>query len=485
MKLFTINILLFLLSTFIYGQEQVLSIKDVFKNRIIKPDDAIPLVDRENGNMVLLIFDGKNIQSYWLNSDFEIIKAINVKERDRKYPEIMGYVFEGKNYDILLANKKRTRFAVASFDFDTSGVEYKELDTELGKEKFLQTSNFENNFCFLSISHKSSIINAYKFDNQRKNFIKIPLDLSSFQSMDFRGNTSSFFKLLTENVGFYGLEKNVDLVKFETENPHSVEMASTLTKYFDYEDGTVTFTFDENYDFTQILNLNLKEYTSEFRIIPKPYSESKNKRTNSFIKGDTIAMVGVIKDQLKLQFKKINTGETIREYTFNSGESVSFSNTDIIQTGGTFNNNRSLDRIDQLIRKVRKDNVGISLYRNKNSSEQVVSFGGIQEKNNSGFAYMPMGGIPVATIGAVTVFINPAYFAYENYTTKAIEIKALADADFNHMEGEIPENPFERIKIFEEQNKVSPAGKTIFRIEKNYFLGYYDYWEREYKIHKF
>jgi hypothetical protein len=87
-------------------------------------------------------------------------------------------------------------------------------------------------------------------------------------------------------------------------------------------------------------------------------------------------------------------------------------------------------------------------------------------------------------IGAVFISIDPTFAAYNSYTrTKSTYFTSLFDYDFNHVDGEIQKNVFNKISDFTEGK--DPMIESIFRYGNDFIYGYFDKREKNYNLVKF
>ena len=479
-----ITALLVIVSISVSGQTPIATINDIYKNRIIQPDEAVPFVDTVSKQFALCLFQGKTINSYLFDKNYRIIDSLKSEDKQKSYKQIFGKtILANGDYVVFVTNTRRKKFASVRFSFREKEVVFTELDVDLGKEKIIQTAEYDNKFHILTIVPKTSILHVYRFDDDRS-YIKLPFDFSGEVFLDGRQNEANIYDLVTINSGMYGLGKSVDLIKIDPINPTSLEMACNPTKFYSQQNNVI-LSFDQNETMTQLVDIDLKTMSSELRTIKKPLENEKykDKNSNSFLNGDVLYQISTTRDEIHLRAVNHETKTIIKDYSTDVTKPISFKNTSIVQTGGTFDNHREFESTNKFLRKIRQGKTGIAVFKSKDLHR--ITYGGIIE-NKSSPMMMPGFGAPTAGLGAVTLFINPAFSAFASYTrTKALIVEGLFDANFEHRPGEIEPNIFDRIQEFEEEEKVSPSGKTIFRINDTYILGSYSGFNREYSLWSF
>lgn len=479
------TILLFFCCAASFGQTEIAHISDIYKNRVILPDEVVPLTDPLNQQFAICLFRGKVIDGYLFNKKYQIIDSLQSEDKQRAYKQIFGKtVLKNNNYVVFMANKSRKKFASVLFSFSENKVEFKELDLDLKKEKIIQTAEYNNKFHILTITPKTSIINVYRFDNANS-YIKFPIDFSNQEFLDAKQNPIAIYNLITINSGMYGLGKAVDLIKIESSNPIALEIACNPTKFYTQGDKVI-LTFDQNETVTQLVEINLETMEGKLHAINKPLEDVayKEKKSNSFLIDDILYQLVTSKEFIHISAQNYITKKIINNHSAHANSIIPFKNSSIVQTDGAFDNHREFENTGTLLRKVRRGKAGISVFKVNDLYQ--VTYGGIIERKMNPAMMMPGFGIPFASIGAVTIFFNPAFFAFESYTlTKALTVDGLFDANFIHQQGEITKNVFDRIQEFKDEEKVPHAGRTIFRLGDQYILGAYEGYTKKYSLWSF
>ena len=479
-----VGILFFVVSLPSSGQTRITTIKDIYKNRSIQPDGVVPLINPVNNQFALCLFQGKTINGYLFDKNYRLLNSFKSEDKQKSYKQIFGKtILNDNDYVIFITNNRRKKFASVQFSFEGQDVLFTELALDLGNEKIIQTADYNNKFHVFTIVPKTSIINVYRFDDNTS-YIKFPIDFSGQVFLDGKQREVDLYDLVTIPSGMYGLSRSVNLVKIDPSNPTSLEMACNPTKFYSQK-NRVFISFDQNETMTQLVDINLKTMAGKFRLIKKPleFEDYKDKNGNSFLNGDVLYQIVTTRELIHLRAINHETYAIIGEYSAHVEEPIEFKNTSIVQTGGTFDNFREFESTDKLLRKIRQGKTGISVFASNDIHR--ITYGGVIETKSSPLM-MPGFGIPIASLGAITLFINPAFYAFASYTsTKALMIEGIFNDKFVHQPGEIEPNIFDRIQKFEEDENVSQSGKTLFRIDNSYILGSYSGFDREYSLWAF
>jgi len=471
----------------ILSQKELVTISQFLHHKRGYIDEVIPVQNNTTNELSVFFTEGKRTHAYLFDEYFNKIDSLSTEDKRRKYKQVIGNgTNEQGEYIIYFSNQSKTKFAAITFSFITKETNFQEFEFELEHEKFIQTTHVGNAFYILTIEKKSSIFNTYRFENNQIHVVnRIDLDQEFF--VDAEENIVKLYDLITSASGFYNLGKSVDIVKINTTNPTTLEVAAQPTKLYTRPYGFL-ISFDENKHKTQLLDFNLEQSSYHFYEIEKPLSNivADKKKTNSFVHENTIYTIANVENLIYLQSKDIITGDLINEHSVYPQDSIWLKNSPIVQTGGEFSNHRELKKTEKIFRKINLGPAGISVFKTEDFTE--VTYGGIKESKGNPALFFPGFGIPIAASGglAVGLYINPAFFAFESFTnTKAIKIEALFDDSFQHIEGTIPKNAFDKIKIFQEKEKVSRNGKTIFSLNDKYIFGSYDSWKKTYTFWEF
>lgn len=469
----------------IFGQVEISTITEVYKNRNTLPDEVISLIDKEGERFALVLIQGKKIDGFLFDKENQMIDSLQTEGKIKGYKEILGQtVLKNKDFVVFMANRSRRKFASLRFSFADNTLAIEELNLDLGNESIIQTTNYNNLFHLITITPGVNSVNVYRFQDH--------LTYDRFQ-VDFRGEPFltkkqkevDFFDMIALHSGFHGEVKSVNLLPIDTKDPTTLEIASTTTKMYQVKER-LTLTFDNNELVTQIAEINLN--TLEGRVIHVEKALKnwpiKQKNSNSFLVDEVLFQIVTTNKVLHLRAQNYRSGEIINEHYAAENETINFKNTSIVQTGGAFDNYREFEDTETLLRKVNRGKVAIAVQR-KGELYQVC-YGGIIEKATGANLMMPGFGVPIAALGAVTVFINPTNFAYNSYTnTKALSVHALFNSDFEHEDGEISKNIFDRIEDYEYENNISPNGRTVFKRKDDYILGSYDSFTKTYTLRSF
>lgn len=429
-----------------FSQERLVEFENNLNSSRHATKEVFQVVNQENNDFVMFFINAKQVHSYMFNEDFEIKNKLSLEDKRRKYNTIIGYGLENElNYNLFLTNEKHNKFAGIGFSFDGQVSYLQEFNLSSYKEKFIQTVTIDNKFYMFTINSETSILNIYEFDG-----VNLPKPHRlNFQMEEFLGRDGKSQTLYNVfKINSRGNYVNIETNKIDNKLPNPIEVTSKEKKLYVIDDQVV-FTFDNYKHKTQILTINIKDYSYDIKTVTKPLESLKlnQKSANTYINNDRIYTIASNNKEMQVNIKNYHTGEIIKEINLKVEDSISFKNTPIIQEGGIYDNYRELESTKKFLRKISSGDLGISAY--EQDSEHIITIGSEKEVARGGGMMMPMGGfggIPIATMGNSNIFFNPTYFAYNAYTSsKSTRIECLFDADFNHLDGDIKPNVFDRI----------------------------------------
>lgn len=452
------------------SQKEMVSFKNTLKTSKAEIRDVIPVVNQKTGGIAIFLADVKNVYGYKLDKNFSVQGKLSSTERRRKYRLLIGSNSDSNNnYIVYLSDNKQLKFLRLDFSFNTQEIIEKEFTFNDRKERLLQTVSIDNKFYIFSFHSLLQQVFLYTFD-ENGDSKRNELNFDAFKFTSKSGKEISFKRMVTPET------INTPISKFFENDPQSIESVTAIRKMY-VRDGKVFFTFDQNKQYTQVASVDLNSLELDVKQFKKPLFDesSKARKTNSYLNGNFIFLSAGTKKKYVLRIVNYTTQEVLKEYSIEKGKPIDFKNTPIIQEGGTYAAYRELEKTKQFLRKLNQGEIGLSVL--KLNEKYHISLGGSQPFS-SGFIF-----VPIATVGNVTFFFNPSGLAYNSYrATKSTRIECLFDKDFNHVEGEIQANAFDKMAKY--QSPVINA-QSIFKYEDFYLKGLYDRKTTTYRLRKF
>jgi hypothetical protein len=480
MKKTAISFLILLISISLFSQKTILRVENNFKKKqsFSSNDDVLPIYNYNTKNLALLFIDKRKIYNYLFDENLNKIDSMSTEKRPRKYKNPLGSSIFDNDYRVFLTDKSKEKFASIHFSFNnkTTTISELELNFTNTNEYFVQSISHQNKFYIITIEYNSNNLKVYSFDKNAK-FMAHKIDLSSYKIMNrnYEDKLSAIF--FSTNIGF---NPSIKINKFDENSISALEQTSDYIKMY-VRDNKVIFTIDNNNEYTQVLTIDLNSYKSTFRKINK-IDKFKAKNSNSYLFEDKIFQVASNSNELYFIIRDYQTAELLNQYTIKKDAPISFKNSPIIQYGGAYAYKRVLTKSKQFLRKISNADIGITVDRVKNNYQ--VTLGGVKEINSGGVG-MGMG-MPVGSFGGISMFFNPAGFAYSSYkNTKSVTIKTILDNNFKHIEGTISKNAYDLLKEYQDSYDNPKKGETLFKYKGYFIFGHYNYSNLFYQLHKF
>lgn len=446
------------------------------------------IIDETNKQICLFYNDKKTALAVRFDEDFNIIDSLHGNKPESKYDDLIGYSKKGNTYFSYWADSKCKEIATMSFDFDKKSTAITTKTIDLEKEKVVHKTTINNIFYIISTVKSSNIINIYCFEDGT--FTKKSIDIYYKKFIDRENKQITLWDLFRE--GSY-IDPSFAVQNISTDSPASLAFTASKKKVYTVN-NTLLFTFDYNNNFTQTIQIDLDKFSITQRNFFKPYFEEKTLEdgsqfvtyddSNSFYINESFAILKGNSDRMVLTFKDLTDNE-IKKYWLFSDKELEIKNSDIIQENGSISNTRILDKSSQLLRKISNLNPSISCYKDLGGNI-ILTIGGVSEnqKNNAMTYGALIGGFAGSLIGAA-ISSNYTMNNINSYKDrKVVYINCLFDASFNHINSPLNKLAFDKVRLFDEENK-SMKIKTVFKYKSNLYFGGYNIESGKYSFYKF
>jgi hypothetical protein len=464
-RLFLIFILFFQI---VISQEKVLSIP-VQEN--IK--ETISIVDEKSQNIAILNFDKNHITGKLYDKDFKNLGTVKAKKLPGKYISFIGHQFNGDQLTVLMNTANNRSYAITKFDFKAGSNRTTEVNFKLKRETYLSSFSRDNIIFMATASNKGSQLNIYEFSKNfnepKKTEIQIP--------------ENSFTDRFDDPVDFHNAiastRRNGEItppVTLKENLPAIIEKTSKPLKIFPTPNG-FSLTIDTWLKHTYLMKVSLKKNKAEvFRFeYPKPNGFVSRTEANSFLHHNKLFQVVMGGEEMLFSVFSVEGQLLEQQIILKRDEEINFKNTPVVQKGGSFEDFRVLDNSNQFFRKTLDAEIGLSVTKNNGLYE--VTFGSVKEFQDPMAYYFAAGGL----IGGAVGMLTTTFIEYRN--TKSVQFTGLFSEGFNHENGKVKPNIFDRIAIFTEDFNL--RSETLFFLNYNYYYGYFNKDESAYIVYKF
>lgn len=410
--------------------------------------------DIENNRFALFLLGKSQNKSYLIEEDFSIKDSINIESLPKKYKTLLGTQVEKDNSYMLFLSTEgsfslineyaKPKYGLIKFSFDQKEIYSKELDLKFKGEIPLETFRVNNRLVILTISKKSSVLNFYFFDTNG-NPERKSINCSDITFRYWNNTKASLHKILKSPDGI-PIQGGKLLTIIDQYIPYSIKSTSELNKLY-LKDNKLVFTLDGNKDFTQILTINLRDWSKGFTgfIKPKVNTVGYGRKSNSFLFEDKYFGLTLFKDTLKMEIRNLHSKDLLKTHSIVNNEDIGIKNSPIIIMDGTYTDYREVEKTNQYFRKINDYNIGISVSKYSEDAYE-VSLGGVIPKVNLKVVYSS----PSDPTSLNTR--DPMKIAYEGVVGgRTTFIKCLLDSNFESIDGKVKQNTFERIKSYSDE----------------------------------
>lgn len=447
---------------------------DLKKNR-----DVFQIVNNQTRETTLFVSDKEKVNAIRFNSQMQITDSISAARPNvKKYVSMIGYNINKANSRLYWSSGDYDEIFSQYFDFSSRKITTQEYTLSFKDEKILQKFSKDDMFYLLTILKKSNTFKLHIFDQEGKHEEKM-IELKDFHFFDAMYKRTNLYGVLEEK--FLPFEGPFSLKYIAPENLTSITDAAYKRKcYFDGKE--IVITIDSNIDYTQVIILDLKNFTGTEKILKKPLIKSDYRtdlNSNSFYFDKKIYQIKSSSDRFYFNIKDLDD-TVLKDFTAYTSKPIEFKNSEINQESS--GSKRVLENSSQFIRKLNNLNSGLSCYQL--GDKTLIIIGSVSEAGSSGSqAVLGQFGFVGALISIA--LSNPTMDSFNSYANrKVVKIDALFDKDNNHTAGEVPALAYDKIRTFFEKNG-DISSQTLFKMEDNYYVGYYDNKTKEYTIRKF
>jgi hypothetical protein len=445
-----------------------------FPMALKKDRDVFQIVDSTANEINLFVSDKSRVKVIKLGSDMKIIDSMSVARPHSRYTNMIGYNRSENGYRLFWASNNREEIYTQLFDFGKHSAITNSFTLPYKGERLIQEFSANGLFYITTVLKNSNNLKFYIFKPDGSKDEKT-LDLTGFRffSVEYQRTTFS---------DYFG--NGQPMIKVYPESPTSLVTSSAKSKMY-VNNNAVTMTFDRNFDYTQMVIVDLEKLTASEKFIKKPFMtffDRYDLNSGSFLIDDKIFQVKLSSEKLILTVKDLND-KLLKEYMTLGNATMDFKNTDIVQENDGSNNTRILENTSQFIRKINNMNMGISAY--KLDGNYLITLGCVSDLQSSTGAMIAGGMFGAAGVLIAAAISNPTmenFNAYDN--RKVVYINCIFDKDGKHVKGTVKTLAFDKVKQFLEKTK-NRASETMFKLNGDYFLGYYDTASKTYQLKKF
>ena len=454
--------------------------------------DVFQITSAENGLTTLFLSDRKKVLALLLDDGLQITDSLSVKRPENKFENIIGYGESSGHFDLYWATTDHRQIYVQTFTLKDKAVSGMTYSFDLNDEKFLDAFTQNGVFYFLTTIKDSNFLKLYVFDNGKTPVTKT-IDLSAFTLYDSDKKIVNISEIIEKNSAYQResmFKKHFDIGKINSESPTALmDSGKKVKSYLGAQQFFITN--DWNEALTQLITIDLKNYSAIVTDFEKSNSGEKDTHSNSFLFENKLFQLSVSRHQITVTIKDLNN-KLLKTFATTDQQDISYSNSQMIHRSGPVGKGRVIKSTADFLQKISDKGCSISCYRLH--EKLMVTIGSFNEANYANNYTMISTGAGV-NMGASTLVAGGSYYIaddfnvnlrkYNSYVNRdEIYLNSLLDNGLNHAPDAIAPLAFDKIKKFSDRYYEMPAA-TIFKLGSSYIYGFYDKNKKLYQLRKF
>lgn len=460
-----------------------------------KDGKSFSYVDKSKDESYVFISNAKKVRIVHYDNKFNSLDTLMTPIPGKKTDNMIGFTKNESSINLIWTTNNAEKFLFQNLDFKTKKVTITSKELNFNRQNVVQTFSTNDAFYCLAVVEQSSVLKLYRFSNQNELEVKT-FDFSTTSFSDSNNESSNLYDLFEES--FESIEASFELQNMDVSLSNSLAICAKKRKAYLTEKELV-LTFDNNYTSTQVVKINLTDYTSASFIINKPGEKIVTHQSNSYFFEGNLYQFKVSKFLLLMSIKNLN-GEVIKDFSTDSHAEISYKNSDFLCEWVNKHQEKNIENTYQFVTKLSDYKVGISCYNY--NGKNLISFGGVSNRikkidpneddyNNSGvplipFQYGAIGGLLYATAFVLLGGYDGTSFFYNNYKSSRniISVNALFSKNFDQESDKI--NSFSGTKMCSYFNGFAEIKyPTFFSTNGKAYVGYYNEDAKQYVIMKF
>lgn len=447
----------------------------------------------KDGDVYKVLGDKKDDRNYFFIKDKNVVKALevtdkmqfsnsiayNITEKDR-FKKIIGHNKNNKNPRLFWTTSNKNELVSQVYDFKAVRIATTNYNIDYKNEEFLQSFSSDVYFYILNIVKKTSLLKLYVFDNEGKLEEKT-FDLSKIYFLDSKEEKqTTLYNLLKED--FINFQKPFYLEKVSSDAYNSIATTSLKRKSYFIDNNKIIITLDNNIEYTQLITLNLNNFTVSSKMISNPavpYAKKSDVNANSCLIDNLIFQVKSSANKLYMTVKNLEDLE-LASFSADVANPIKFNNTLFFKLQFDSKNVEILNSTEEFLEKMALLNIGIAVH--KTSDKYYFTFGSLTQKIENDAIMLYNGGAIGGAIAVSSTLLTGTFRNLNPYSQRsAYFTSGILNLDFSHNKDILPSFAIEKIQDFYEKNPNFNSA-TIFKKENLYYFGFYNTKENSYNF---
>jgi len=454
--------LYFLIFNLTIAQEKVSSIPLITEKKTV----LFEIVDTKAKELLLYQRDPVATKVLKTNEKLQVIDTAYFETPNPLiFDKYLGHSKKNENYSVYWSNDKRDSIFYQQIDFKLDELKSKIIRVDFQKEKLLGSITVGTYFYLITIPKNGNSLTFHQFNEGEYQKKTIDFAAENFYHSNNK-NSNSIWDVF--NDGFLGFQTITSDVLV------SLPFTQILKKLYILNDKEIIFTFDGNAFFTQILKINLADYSYSLQNcekstkVPKDEFEKLSK-TNSFICNDKLFQIISNSEFATIDIKNFKF-ETLKSYRIDKDKEIDFINSGVFQENYEMGHKRVLDKSSQFI--YRLNNLHLGLTCQFSNGRYNVIFGAFSDVENATM-YGGMFGLAGAL---VDIYLSPSYSmqSINSYAGRqVVYTSSLLDDNLNPVKGKMTQSAFDTMRAFASIKNylIYPMS---FKFDQTTYFGGYD-----------
>lgn len=401
-----------------------------------------------------------------INNKFEVIDTVNFQTPNTLiFDQYLGHSKKNENYSVYWSNDKLDSIFYQQIDFNADVLKSETILVDFKKEIVLESITLGSNFYLITIPKKGNSLTFHQFNEGE--YQKKTID---FTGEKFYHSTDKNSDIIWDvfNDGFLGFQTITNDI------PTSLPLTKSKKKLYIKNDQEIIFTFDGNVFYTQILKLNIDNFSYTIQNCEKSITMPKDEfeklpKTNSFICNDRLFQIISNSEFATIDIKNLKF-ETLKSYRIDKDKEIDFINSGVFQENYEMGHKRLLDKSSQFI--YRLNNLHLGLTCQFSNGRYNVIFGAFSDVENATM-YGGMFGLAGALL-EVSLSSSYSTQSINSYAGRqVVYTNSLLDENLNPVKGKMKQSTFDTIRAFGSINNYL-SNPMVFKFDQTTYFGGYD-----------
>ena len=435
-----------------------------------KPGDQqqiLSALNSQTGEMTIFATDKEQVYSHKYNSALFLTDSLHMPRPEKSYTHMAGYSIAEEGYpELYWASDDLKQIMVTRYVYQNGLTSNQTFALAFEKEWALATFSTNNTFYILTKLGSQEKLKLYSFkEGEMQTQV---LDFSAYSFTDKHGTVKKLGVVLDDYP--------IQLIDVKLMNP--LFLATPSSKLY-IDDKKITFTLDQNQDFTQLFEIDLDTYAFAAKKYLHDATASKPAAANSYLLQDKLFQIQRTGNTIAVSSKQVQSGNLIGRNTLPEQDEITFKNSPLfIQTGNQ--RPRELKNTKKYISRLKNIDIGITAYRTPESTMLTIGgVGYVQTAGNTILSVTAGIGITLAAGGDFS-----AIEALESQQPQSVYFESLFDDEFKHLNIQQSTLAADHVSQFTFENP-DITHQTLFAYKDYMILGYYDGDAKQYVMRKF